>query len=155
MSDLHHIATSPAGDYPLRGSYYLAGILCLGHCSVAALLWWLDLAPVLRASAWLILLGSLFYELRLALRLGGNAVTALRIETDGVLRLHTARRGWVAGELLGSSYVTSFLSVINLRVADERRMRSVVLLPDSIGRDEYRRLRVWLRWRPPVSAVGS
>ena len=80
---------------------------------------------------------------------------ALRIGRDGVLRLHIRKDGWREGELLGSSYVSSFLTVINVRLPGERRMRSVVLLPDTIGAEDYRRLRVWLRWRPRAESSSA
>jgi hypothetical protein len=40
-----------------------------------------------------------------------------------------------------------FLTVLNLARGDDRRRISVLILPDGIDTDEFRRLRVWLRWR--------
>jgi toxin CptA len=39
------------------------------------------------------------------------------------------------------------LTIINLTVAGARLRRSLVVAPDSLRTDEFRRLRVWLRWR--------
>ena len=65
-----------------------------------------------------------------------------------------ARGGeWQPCEILDSTYVTAFLTVVNLRVAQGRRIRSVVILPDCMAADDYRRLRVWLRWRPQADAA--
>lgn len=155
MGDIIRDTSDPVGDYPLGPSSYLAAILLAGHMSAAALLWWLDFSLLWKTVAWGLLLASLIHEERMAWRLGADAVLALRIERDGVLRLHIRKNGWREGELLGSSYVSSFLTVINVRLPGERRMRSVVLLPDTIGAEDYRRLRVWLRWRPRVDSSSS
>ena len=155
MGDIIQDTSDPVGDYPLGPSSYLAAILLAGHVSVAALLWWLDFSPFWKIVAWSLLLASLVHEERMAWRIGGNAVLALRIARDGALHLHIRKDGWREGELLGSSYVSSVLTVINVRLPGERRMRSVVLLSDSIQGDDYRRLRVWLRWRPRVEPGSS
>ena len=155
MGDIIQDTSDPAGDYSLGPSSYLAAILLVGHMSAAALLWWLDFSPFWKIVAWSLLLASLVHEERMAWRIGGNTVLALRIARDGALHLHIRKDGWREGELLGSSYVSSFLTVINVRLPGERRMRSVVLLSDSIQGDDYRRLRVWLRWRPRVEPGSS
>lgn len=43
---------------------------------------------------------------------------------------------------------TAFVGLIVLRfcLEDEKRVRSVVLLPTQIADDEFRALRIWLRW---------
>ena len=62
--------------------------------------------------------------------------------------MQTRRGEWSDFDVAGSSYVTSALTVLNLRATDSHRMQNVVLLPDSMAADDFRRLRAWLRWRP-------
>jgi toxin CptA len=50
-------------------------------------------------------------------------------------------------ELLPSSVVTAWLTLLNLRRAGRRRARTLILVPDRVDPDLYRRLRVLLRWR--------
>jgi toxin CptA len=48
---------------------------------------------------------------------------------------------------LGTTYVTPYLTVLNLRGHGERGARHVTLLPDSLHAEDFRKLRVWLRWK--------
>ncbi len=141
-----------AGDYPLGPSRYLAAILTVGHLSVAALLLFLDFSPAWKIPALALLLVSLIYELRVALRFGVHAVTAFRVAKDGAISIRSQSGEWRGCAVLDSSYVTAFLTVVNLRATGERRVRSVIILPDCMAADDYRRLRVWLRWRPQAAA---
>ena len=53
---------------------------------------------------------------------------------------------WSPATVLRSSFVLPWLVVLHLRLEGRRLMLPVVLLPDSMGNDDFRRLRVWLRW---------
>lgn len=55
--------------------------------------------------------------------------------------------------LLPSSVVTPWLTVLNLREQGKRWPRALVIVPDRVDADLYRRLRVWLRWRCGRGAV--
>jgi hypothetical protein len=50
------------------------------------------------------------------------------------------------GGPLISGFVSRWLSVIAVRVAGARRRRYVVLMPDSLDGEAYRRTRIWLKW---------
>ena len=141
-------AINADGDYAIGPSRVLAAILLLSHFSIAGLLLYLGLGPIWTVAALVLLLCSLVYETRIALRAGNGAVVVLRIASDNRLSIGLRDGRWHEGEVLGSTTVTAFLTVINLRVIGERRMRSVVILPDCMAPEDYRRLRVWLRWRP-------
>ena len=137
------------GEYRLSPSWRLAAILAAGHCAVAVIVLVLDVAPIWQCGVIALLAISLGYELRnSALRLSAQAVVALRVSKDNLLSVQTRRGEWSDFDVAGSSYVTSALTVLNLRATDSHRMQNVVLLPDSMAADDFRRLRAWLRWRP-------
>lgn len=48
--------------------------------------------------------------------------------------------------LLDSTYVSPYLTVLNLRKRKSLLARSIVIAPDAIDREEFRQLRVRLRW---------
>lgn len=139
------------GDYAIGASRYLSAILLVGHLCIMALVLYLDLSAVWKTAVLAVLLCSLLFELRMALRLGSKAVVK-RIAAGETLQFALRDGQWHEGEVLGSTTVTSFLTVINLRVGSQRGIRSIVILPDSMAADDYRRLRVWLRWRPAAQA---
>lgn len=53
----------------------------------------------------------------------------------------------VVASILPQTSVFFFLVVLHLHEEGSRVRMQLVLLPDQMGTDEFRRLRVWLRWR--------
>lgn len=135
-------------DYTLRPSCWLAAILIAGHVAAGAAVFVLGLDAGWLAVAGGVLALSLALELyTAAFRRGSNAVVALRTTASGRLSARLRAQGWCDCDVLGSSCVTPWLTVLNIRKAGERRVRSVVILPDSMDAAEFRELRAWLRWR--------
>lgn len=84
--------------------------------------------------------------LRLALQRGPSAIVELEVEAGGRISCRTRDGRWREGEVLSSSFVSPWLTVLNLRVAGAIRARHLVILPDNVEKDGFRRLRVLLRW---------
>lgn len=76
-----------------------------------------------------------------------RSIVALEISDDCKLTTRDLNGVWRDAVLQPSSFVTPYLTILNLRHTEERFIRSVVILPDRIQPDVFRRLRVWLRWR--------
>lgn len=74
------------------------------------------------------------------------APATLRCRADGSLALH-AGDDWQAVELLPDSLVLAWLAVLRYRRAGGRGTHALVILPDGLAADDFRRLRVWLKWR--------
>jgi toxin CptA len=70
--------------------------------------------------------------------------TSLRIVADGRLQCLDSAGEWRDAEVLGGSFVSTALIVLNYRV--NGRMRTLTLFPDSADADSLRRIRVLLRW---------
>jgi hypothetical protein len=73
-----------------------------------------------------------------------DAILALQREPDGKWRLSTAGLMHRA-VLLGDSIVMPWLSVLRFKVPGKRRPLSCVITGDSLGPEQYQRLRVWVR----------
>lgn len=69
----------------------------------------------------------------------------LRCLADGGLLMAEPLADWQPAELLAGSLVLPLCTVLRVRI--DGRTRSVVVLADSLGAEDFRRLRVWLRWR--------
>lgn len=132
----------------LRASYRLAGLLAAAHAAAGAALLFLDVLPLLR----LVIAGGVTVSFivtvrRAALLQARDAIVALEWNDDGAVSFLTRDDLWHAARLLPSTFVTPSLTVINLRTVLERpRVRHVVLMADSAGSEEYRRLRARLQW---------
>lgn len=131
----------------LKPSYLLAMIFAgaaLGACLILAympLALWIKL--VLAAAA---LITGLYHILQDALLVMPRSVIRLELNSKG--KFHLVRRNeekMVAG-ILPSSFVMPYLTILNLSNGQLFSGRSVVITPDRVDQDSFRRLRVWLRW---------
>lgn len=97
------------------------------------------------ACAALILTSLAYYLARDAwLRLDASCI-GLVTDAEGVVML--LRDGTqLPCQVLADSVVTPALVVLNVRPRGARSARSIVILPDSLDTETFRRLRVWLRW---------
>lgn len=139
----------------LSPSRQIAAALLAAHVLASASLW---LSPL---PAWpaLGLIAALAAHAAISVRRhafldSAEALVELELRDDGTLSACTRAGQWLACELAGTGFVSSALAVITLRAEGERRVRSVLVAPDGMERDAFRRLRVWLRWRPGAD-VGS
>lgn len=84
--------------------------------------------------------------LRVALLRAGDSVVELKAGHPGDLPFRTRNGEWHDAQLLGSSYVSPQLTVLNLKLTGARGVRHAVIAADAVDPEEFRRLRVWLRW---------
>ena len=130
----------------LQPSWTLAAILAAAHGAAIAAVVVAEMPQWLTFAAIAALFANLVLELRHALLRMPDSVVALEISPDAALSIRTRSGGWRDCEVRGNTYVVSFLAILNLRETESRKTKRVVVLPDSIGAEDFRRLRVWLRW---------
>ena len=98
--------------------------------------------------------------------LAGTCVACAGIEALHAVALHRGRRGagtillrrsreiavcssaglWRSGTVCDGSFVAPWLTIIRWRPDDSPFARSIVILPDMLGAESARALRVLLRW---------
>ena len=126
----------------------LAGLLAGMHGFAAAMLWLAPLPHWLAALLMPAILGSAWHTLRRdAFRTLAYSLVALRLDADCRCEFQTRSGAWREAALLGSSFVAPHLTVLNLKPAGERLAKHLVILPDAVDAEDFRRLRVWLKWR--------
>jgi len=146
-----------------KPSIRLAVILGFAHLSVIVLLWPLALPFWTKLAGSALLIASLvFYVKRYALLRSLDSVLGLELaELKGgmVCTIKTKCGDRTDCALLGSSFVAPYLTVLELMPLlldpDEESpgpwrtlsSHSVVILPDGIDPEEFRQLRVLLRWK--------
>ncbi len=74
-----------------------------------------------------------------------HSCVALRLESENRITLILSNGQQVTGTISTGGLVTPFLVLLNIR-KDKKGRRNLVLLPDCMNRDAFRRLRVVLRW---------
>lgn len=105
---------------------------------------------LLRGVLLLLVAGSLGYALR------PSRIVGLRLAARDRLECLLAGGDRVAATVLDDSAVFSRLIVLRLRIGEEARASSLVLLPDQLPAEQFRLLRLWLRWHAePKSGDGT
>ncbi len=136
----------------LQPSRRLAALLIVAHAATGGLVLMLPLPSWAMIAAIVLLLLSVTRSVHHhALLRGPRAITTLAFSDRETIRV-TLRNGSAhAGRVLGSSTVGTTLTILNLTLDGRRLPVHVVLLGDSLAVEDFRRLRVWLRWgpRPP------
>jgi hypothetical protein len=132
----------------IRSSRLLGTALWVAHGAAVAVLWAAVLPPALAATGTAALAMSLAWSLRskAALR-GATAIVALELRDDGTVAMGTRDGRWSEASVAGSTFVAAWFAAIHLRPDGARRGRSVLLLPDNVDHEDFRRARVWLRWK--------
>ncbi len=129
---MHEIELKPSR----RLGLLLAGMLLLALAAIS-------LAALPGSLQWM--LGLVATGLSVRGWRGSAPIARLRIAADGRLQCLDDVAEWRDAEILGDSFVSTALIVMRLRMAD-RRVLTLVLLPDSADAETLRRLRVSLRW---------
>lgn len=111
-----------------------------GLCLVPVFL--LPIHPAGIAVLSLVLAASLIHSVR---QLPG-ALRGLSLAMDGTFSVRLKTGAWAPAEVLESSFVSPWLTVLHLRVDRRRSMLPLVLFSDMLAREDFRRLRLWLLW---------
>jgi toxin CptA len=130
-----------------KPSRYIAAVLTAAHAVAAATMLPLDLPIAGKLALVVLVVASLAHAiLQHALLWSRRALTALELRDKGEVAVQTRDGEWHDARILGTSYVSPTLSAINLRVADARLARHILIVPDNCDPEQFRRLRVYLRW---------
>lgn len=138
----------PLHRISVRPSVLIAIAVSIVHVGAAAVLWVVPVPAVFKAAVTLAIAVSLIYFMaRDAALHAARSIVALELRDDGEIACQTRDGAWLGCELLGSSYVTPGMTVINLRLRGSVGYRRVILVLDNMDAEDFRRLRTWLRWR--------
>ena len=142
-------AAAPPLRLDLRPSRLLAGALIVAH-GLALAAGWISFsgwASHVAGAAVLTSLGACLVRGRLG-------PSALELHEDGRTSWRTRKGSWHEGRLARGNFVSAALVVLGLEQA-QRRRKWVVLMADSTSPEDFRRLRVWLRWRGTTTPADS
>lgn len=139
----------------LQASRALTWSLLLAHVAAAAaagiaLPWY---GGALAGTA--LLAYGLCLSRRHALLLAPQAVVAIELRGEAECRIRRRDASSADCHVLGSSYVTTWLAILHLEEEGTKAHHHVVLAPDSMTPDRFRRLRVRLRWSVPHDTVAA
>lgn len=93
-----------------------------------------------------VILGSFEAAWRIAAHRGPRGVRAVRLDRSRDIEVLDATRRRHAGLVCDGSFVAPWLTIIRWRPEGARFDRTILILPDMIEREGFRKLRVLLRW---------
>jgi len=129
-------------------SMLLASALGVTHLVAAGLLWLTPMPNLGKAVFTFAIAVSLIYLMaQYALLHAAHSIVALEIRDGGEIQFQNRVGEWIECDLLGSSYVSTRLTIVSLRPRGRWAARNVILMPDNVDPREFRRLRMWLRWK--------
>jgi len=135
----------------LKPSYLLAIVLFLVHFMCIYILLLLELSRSIKLLiAILIALSCIYYVRKDALLLAENSIVSLEFYENKQCRVITRARKSFDCMITTDSFVTSIFAVVIFKLDKPLFLRSffsAVLLPDNIDENEFRKLRIWLRWK--------
>lgn len=135
----------------LKPSFLLTMILILSHLLSFCLLFILELPITIKfAITFLIVVSCIYYVRKNALLLAKDSIINLEFYENKRCKAITRTERSLDCVITADSFVTPILTVVILKLDKPSffgSFYSVVLLPDSIEKDAFRKLRVWLRWR--------
>lgn len=137
----------------LKPSRRLAIVLIVAYAGALAI------SSTLRLPWWgsgllaIAIVASAIISVRAALLKTSSSIVGLELDVDCACRAQTQGGEPLNASVLGSSFVAPYLTILNLRVEGRLMTKHVVLLPDSLDPESFRRLRVLLRWKWKGSSV--
>lgn len=130
------VASSLTPSRQLKGVVASMHVLCLLPVFLLPIHW-----------GWQIgIISALIASLIIGLRQLPGPLRGLNLAMDGAFFVRLKNGEWVPAEVLGSSFVKPWLTILHLRLEGRRFMSPLVLLPDMLAQEDFRRLRMWLLW---------
>ena len=131
----------------LKPSRYLSAVFSMAHAAAASVLLPVELCWSIKVIVFAAIAASFAHTLECHARLRSRrAILALDVDKNEAL-VHTREGKCERASILGTSYVSPALTVLNLRLENRNLRRHVIIVPDNVHAEVFRRLRVWLRWR--------
>jgi toxin CptA len=139
----------------LSPSFHLAAILVVAHALGVAALWSSDVSLPIKALVSLLVVASLVFHVRRdAMLRARNSVTGVLLKDDGSVEVTFADGTTAVGMRMRGSFVHPWFTSIVWRPDGARLSRIIAVWADSLPRDQFRELRVWLRWRRESRGEG-
>jgi hypothetical protein len=133
----------------LRRSRLLLVLLLLFHVFALACVLVLPWPWALRAFLFYLIMLSAGYSVRV------SRIVALRLSEQAEIECTVATGDRISAKVRPDSTVFSQLIVLRLQLDDEKRIRNLPLLPDSLSAEQFRVLRLWLRWHAKERAEND
>jgi hypothetical protein len=146
------MSAAPTLQVDLRPSLKLAGLLAVVHVLALAAVW-VSLAGLPQVLVGFGVLLSGAGCLAEVLQRSPRAALALQLQEDGGASWRDRNGRWHEGRLGSDHFVSAAFVVLGFDQTGRGR-KWLVIIGDSVSPEDFRRLRVWLRWRREAGSGG-
>lgn len=141
--------------FKLRRSRLLALVIVLPAVASLISVWMLSLNVWVQFS---LITAVLFWTLHHLLIDAGlkmrRSCVAFRLEEREGIVLVLRSGSHHSGKVLPYSFISPYMVILGVLQSGDRRRRNLLIMPDAMGADSFRRLRVALRWSARPSGNG-
>lgn len=131
----------------LKPSFYLAYLLGLLSLIASCIVLILPIALWMKTITILVMaLVSGFYIARDALLIFPASWCAVHLDKDQKIMVRSVAGHEYLARVLPSTVVLPFVTILNFKVADCFWVQTIIILPDRVNVDVFRRWRVFLTW---------
>ena len=143
-------------NYKLRPSRSLTILFCLLCLLSLASIWMLPLPVPGQLVLMLVVLCWTGYYLWLDANLSRErSCVAFRLDGQDEIVLVLRSGTHMSGRVSADSLVTPFLVILNVALKEQRGRRSLLIMPDTMGAESFRHLRVALKWGNKADQVAT
>ena len=131
-----------------QSSKVFAALLVFMHLLSLVLVWFIPLPLWFKLFISPVLLVSVAFHLkRDALLASQDSAIALQVHSDCQCEIQSRAGQWEDAELLGTSFVAPYLTVLNFKISGKHMAKHIVIFPDAVDSEQFRQLRVLLKWK--------
>ena len=130
----------------LKPAYVLSAILVGAGTTACLILAFMPITLMLKLVSMVLVVTSTVYHVMDALQRLPWSIIYLELNSKGELHITQRDESKQPAMILGDSVVLAYLTILNLKMPNKRWHRHVLITPDRVESDAFRRLRVCLRW---------
>ena len=131
-----------------------SALICASCLSTAALVAWLPGPPALRGALVIVIATYAIVTMRhWATRSASRAIIGIEVDLDRSVCLTERAGRRVEGILQPDTYVGALVTTVVMRPEGKRRLRSTAILKDMLPAEDFRRLRLLLRFGQSATAT--
>jgi len=147
---------TPSIDVPLGPSRVAGAATGIAALATLVLVLTLPVAPLVHAVLCALVLAWAWDTFRtVALGAGTRGVVAVHLGANRVIVVRHGNGRVVAGHLRSATYVSASLTAVVWRPDGARRSRAILVLPDMLPAEDFRRFRILLRYARSGVAQGA
>jgi len=134
----------------------MALLLIVAHGAAVPVVWVISITSTIKlVLLFMILISLYYYTCQFALLRFGQSIISLKLTDARRCELKMLSGKKMECEITEDSFISAYLTVLTLKPVHHRIQRSVVIMDDNAAPEEFRRLRIMLRWKSNQTSINK